>query len=210
MFTGLIETTGRIEHVETAPRGRRIRIGAALGADLQAGDSVAVNGVCLTATACDAAGFAADISPETLRVTTLGTLVSGGLVNLERPLRADGRVGGHFVLGHVDGIGRVAGLRPDGDCYWLDVDVPSDLSAFVISKGSIAIDGISLTVAALTADRIGVQIVPFTWTHTALHAIRAGDAVNLEVDVIGKYVARLLEHRGESANLATAILRQHP
>lgn len=169
-----------------------LRIAAALGGDLRDGDSIAVNGVCLTATGCDAAGFEATISPETLRVTTLGAMSFGHAVNLERPLRADGRLGGHFVLGHVDGVGRVTGVRTDGDCRWLDVEIPAALLPYVIPKGSIAIDGISLTIARLDGRQISVQIIPFTLSHTALSDARVGDAVNLEMDVIGKYVARLM------------------
>jgi riboflavin synthase len=134
------------------------------------------------------------VSPETLRVTSLLTAAEGRLLNLERPLRADGRVGGHFVLGHVDGVGRVTTMRADGACHWLEVDVPADLMPYVIHKGSIAIDGISLTVAALAGDRVSAQIVPFTFAETTLREAREGDAVNLEVDVIGKYVARLLQN----------------
>lgn len=172
-----------------------MRVSTPLGAELSAGDSIAVNGVCLTVSSRDESGFEAVISPETLRVTSLLTASEGRLLNLERPLRADGRFGGHFVLGHVDGVGRVTTIRPDGECYWLEIELPPNLAAYVIHKGSIAIDGISLTVAALAENRVSVQIVPFTFENTTLREARPGDAVNLEVDVIGKYVARLLEIR---------------
>jgi riboflavin synthase len=195
MFTGLIETTGRIARIDDAGDARRIRVAASLGASLRDGDSIAVNGVCLTVTEADGDGFGATISPETLRITTLGALTVGRLVNLERPLRADARLGGHFVLGHVDAVGRIADLRADGDCYWLDVEVPEAVEALAVAKGSVAIDGISLTIARLTAGRIGVQIVPFTFAHTSLAEAAAGDAVNLEADVIGKYVAKLMGAR---------------
>jgi riboflavin synthase len=195
MFTGLIETTGRIARVQSTAGGRQLRIDTRLGAELVVGDSIAVNGVCLTVAVSDLEGFSADVSPETLRVTSLGTLPVSGIVNLERPLRADARLGGHFVLGHVDAVGRIANLRPDGDCFWLEVDVPAPLAPLMISKGSVAVDGISLTVAALRPAGIAVQIVPFTWSHTSLQEARAGDAVNLEADIIGKYVARLIEDR---------------
>ena len=195
MFTGIVEATGRVARVDPAGTGRRLRIDTALGAELRAGDSIAVNGVCLTVVACDATGFAADISPETVRVTTLGDRAPGEPVNLERPLRADARLGGHFVLGHVDGVGRVAALRPDGEGYWLEVDVPEPLEPYMISKGSIAVDGISLTIASLDIGRVGVAIVPFTHAHTTLGSARVGDRVNLEADVLGKYVARLLAAR---------------
>ena len=196
MFTGLIETTAFVERVDPLAEGRRLRVATPMGAELRDGDSVAVNGVCLTAVAVDAAGFSADVSPETLRVTTLGGLGAGRRVNLERPLRADGRLGGHFVLGHVDGVGRISALRPEGESYWLDVTFPADLATLLVLKGSITVDGISLTVASLDADRFGVQIVPFTFDHTALSSSRLGEAVNLEADIIGKYVARLWRDGG--------------
>lgn len=192
MFTGLIEATGRVDAVEAQGNARRMRIGTALGDELHSGDSVAVNGVCLTVAERSADGFIAVVSPETLRVTTLQSASPGLVVNLERPLKADGRLGGHFVLGHVDGVGRIVEIAPDGACHWLEVELPVALAPLVISKGSIAVDGISLTVARQTGARIGVQIVPHTWTHTALSHARVGDDVNLEMDVIGKYVARLL------------------
>jgi riboflavin synthase len=201
MFTGLIEATGRVERIAATPAGRLLRVSTPLGAELSAGDSIAVNGVCLTVSSRDESGFEAVISPETLRVTSLLTTSEGRLLNLERPLRADGRFGGHFVLGHVDGVGRVTTIRPDGECYWLEIELPANLAAYVIHKGSIAIDGISLTVAALAENRVSVQIVPFTFEKTTLREARAGDAVNLEVDVIGKYVARLLGERLVEAGL---------
>jgi riboflavin synthase len=201
MFTGLIEAVGRLERLDVDGTSRRIRVATALAAELTVGESIAVNGVCLTAAAADGDGFDAIVSPEMLRVTTLGAAREGRLVNLERPLRADGRLGGHFVLGHVDGIGRVSGVMPDGDCYWVEVDVPAALEPLVILKGSISVDGISLTIASLDRCRVGLQIVPHTWSHTALVSVQAGDEVNVEVDVIGKYVARLLESRAAVGGL---------
>jgi riboflavin synthase len=191
MFTGLIEATGRIERLEPRAGGRALRCTTSVGLGLVPGDSIAVNGVCLTVVASDEHGFDVEVSPETLRVTTLGDLVVARLVNLERPLRADARIGGHFVLGHVDAVGRLVAIRDEGDYHWMDVEFPSPLSPCLIPKGSVALDGISLTVASLGAERFGVQIVPFTWEHTALGVLRIGDRVNLEGDVIGKYVARL-------------------
>jgi len=200
MFTGLIEATGRIEAITAwggaggADSARQIRVSAALGAELAPGDSIAVSGICLTVMAADSSGFEAIVSPETLRVTTLRAMTEGRLVNLERPLRADARFGGHFVLGHVDALGRVTRCEPDGECYWLEVETPGQLSNLIIPKGSIAIDGISLTIASLSGPRVGVQIVPFTYDHTSLREAGVGDSVNLEADVIGKYVARQLHH----------------
>ena len=200
MFTGLIEATGRVARVDSgdasAP-GKRLRIATLLGAELRPGDSVAVDGVCLTVTTADAAGFSATVSPETLSVTTLANTAEGDVVNLERPLQAGARLGGHFVLGHVDAVGRIARFARDGDFHWLDIDLPPHLAPLAIPKGSIAVNGISLTVASLDGDRVGIQIVPFTFQHTSLSGSRSGDAVNLEMDVIGKYVARLLETRAE-------------
>ena len=195
MFTGLVEATGVIAAIDAAPEGRRVRVATDLAASLHDGDSIAVNGVCLTVIAAEAGTFVALISGETLRVTTFGHLQAGRHVNLERPLRADGRFGGHFVLGHVDGVGTIAALTPQGESYWLEVDVPDDIARATVMKGSIAIDGISLTVASLASGRVGAQIVPFTFEHTTLGTARPGDAVNLEADMIGKYVARLLDAR---------------
>ena len=192
MFTGLIEAVGLVREVGPTPGGRILEVQSPLAAELVDGDSVAVNGVCLTATSRASSCFRATISPETMRVTTLGSVEAGERVNLERPLKFDGRLGGHFVLGHVDGVGTVTAVEPDGECYWLNVDVPAALAPFLIHKGSIALDGISLTIAALEGSQVRVQIVPFTWAHTTLSAKRPGTAVNIETDVIGKYVARLL------------------
>ena len=193
MFTGLVETTGTIERAQAEATGLRLAVSSPLGAELTPGDSIAVNGVCLTVAAAASDHFEAVLSPETLRVTTFGGVGAGQLVNLERPLRADARLGGHFVLGHVDAVGRIQALEPDGDCYWLEVEIPVSLTPLMISKGSIAIDGISLTIAGIAQNRVRIQIVPFTFAHTALRTAHTGDAVNVEADVIGKYVARLVQ-----------------
>jgi riboflavin synthase len=193
MFTGLIEAVGQVAECARTAGGLRVTIATPLGSELAAGDSIAVNGVCLTVIHRDAGGMHADIGPETLRVTTLGALRSGALVNLERPLRPDGRMGGHFVQGHVDAVGRVERLQDAGDFYWLTVSFPPELARYIVPKGSIAVDGISLTVAGLTDDRFDVQLVPFTIEHTNLKGARAADPVNLECDLIGKYVARAAE-----------------
>src|SRR5262249_51956006 len=208
MFTGIVEATGRIARVDPAGTGRRLRVETALGAELHTGDSIAVSGVCLTVVAADAQGFTADISSETVRVTTLGDRTQGEPVNLERPLRADARLGGHFVLGHVDGVGRITAIRADGEGYWLEVDVPEMLETYMIPKGSIAIDGISLTIAALDACRVGVAIIPFTFAHTTLGRARVGGAVNLEAEVLGKYVARLLDDRSVRAGRVTVTVHE--
>jgi riboflavin synthase len=194
MFTGLVEAVGRVAGVEDVASGRRLRFQTSL-APLTPGDSVSVNGVCLTATAIEGDTFSADVGPETLRVTTLGRLKGGETVNLERSMRADGRFGGHFVQGHVDGTGTVAAIRPDGEAHWLTVAYPGPLAPLFVPKGSVAIDGISLTVAALRGSQLDVMIIPFTWQATNLASRRVGDMVNLECDMIGKYVARILEAR---------------
>ncbi|HEX5215962.1 MAG TPA: riboflavin synthase [Vicinamibacterales bacterium] len=192
MFTGLIEATGRIESSTATDKGRRLVVTVPETIDLAVGDSLAINGVCLTVAAVRDGKAAFDVSPETLRVTTLGDAGEGRLVNLERPLRADARLGGHFVLGHVDATGWLTRLAPDGDHYWIEIEIPQSIEPYVIHKGSIAIDGVSLTVASLDGPRVGVQIVPFTFGATALRESRAGEAVNLEADVLGKYVERLM------------------
>lgn len=191
MFTGLIEATGTVAVHDGNTDGVRLRVHTPLAAELTVGDSIAVNGVCLTAVDVDASSFGADISPQTLRVTTAGDWQVGRTVNLERPLRADARLGGHFVLGHVDGISTIAGIRQDGDSWWVTIALPASLAPLLIPKGSITVDGISLTVADLAGDTFSVQIIPHTWTVTTLGERRVGDRVNLEADVLGKYVARL-------------------
>ena len=199
MFTGLVEDLGTVGGVRELAAGRRLRIDAGFGGELALGDSVAVNGVCLTVVEFDAAGFEAEVSPETLRVTNLADLRPGAAVNLERPLRPADRLGGHFVQGHVDGVGRIADVERQTDFWWVGVGFPAELGRWIVAKGSIAVDGISLTVAALEADRLAAQIVPHTWRRTNLHARRVGEAVNVECDIIGKYAARAAEAYGGGA-----------
>jgi len=206
MFTGLIEALGRLaERTSLGVDGCRVRIRTALAAELRPGESLAVNGVCLTVRAADEASAEADVGPETLRVTTLGKLPEGALLNLERPLRADGRIGGHLVLGHVDAVGEIVERRPAADFDWFTVRFPPDLAPYLVPKGSVAVDGISLTVAALRGDAaFDVQIVPYTLEHTNLHAARPGARVNLECDVIGKYVVRAVERAWAEPRARTA------
>jgi riboflavin synthase len=187
MFTGLIESVGTIESVG---RGSLV-VTAPFARELSVGDSIAVNGVCLTAVETDNAAFTAQLSPETLRATSLGRLTAGSRVNLERAVRADQRLGGHFVLGHVDTTAAITKWEPQGDHWWLEMALPTPIEAWVVEKGSIAVDGISLTIARLSADAIGIQIVPHTRSHTNLSDRRLTDIVNLEADIIGKYAARL-------------------
>jgi riboflavin synthase alpha subunit len=176
--------------VETAGQGRRLRVAAPEDPawQLALGESVAVNGVCLTVVEAGAGRLAFDLAEETLRVTTLGELRTGDPVNLERPLRFDGRLGGHLVLGHVDGIGRVTAVGPEGEGARLEVEVPPGLRPFLIPKGSVAVDGVSLTVAGLADTAFAVALIPHTLEVTTLGQRRPGDPVNLEMDVIGKYV----------------------
>lgn len=199
MFTGLVEAVGELAERTATPAGYRLRIATPLAAELSLGDSLAVNGVCLTVVATSRDEMAADVGPETARVTTLGALPPASPLNLERPLRADGRFGGHFVQGHVDAIGRIEDLRPDADFHWLTVSFPAQLAALLVNKGSVAVDGISLTVASLHGDRFVVQVVPYTMEHTNLGRARVHDPVNLECDMVGKYVARAAELAGLKA-----------
>ena len=189
MFTGLIEAVGEVADIEARAGGQRLHIRTALARELAPGESLAVNGVCLTMTPAAADRTHADVGPETARVTTLGDLARGARVNLERAMRADSRFGGHFVQGHVDGTGTVRNIRPDGDSHWMTVAFGSDLAAYLILKGSVAVDGVSLTVAALGDGTFDVMLIPFTWEHTNLSDLQAGRRVNLECDMIGKYVA---------------------
>jgi riboflavin synthase len=193
MFTGLIETVGEVAEVKPTAAGVRLRLTTTLSPELSPGDSVAVNGVCLTVVSADASGVHMDVSPETLRVSALGSLKRGVAVNMERPMRADSRVGGHFVQGHVDATGTIEEIRKDGDCLWVTVKFPPSLAAQIVRKGSIAIDGISLTVAGVDDRRFDVQIIPFTWEHTTLRFTKVNDLVNLECDMLGKYVLRAME-----------------
>jgi riboflavin synthase len=193
MFTGLIEELGEVAAVSPVPAGLRISIRTGLTAELALGDSIAVNGVCLTVVGRGKIGFDADISPETARVTNLGQLATRDMVNLERSMRADARVGGHFVLGHVDSTGRVEEIQQEADFFRVSVSLTPTLAPYLVKKGSIAVDGISLTVADLHDTNFDVQIIPFTWSHTSLCRAKVGSVVNLECDIIGKHVVRAFE-----------------
>ena len=193
MFTGLIEDVGEIAEVKPTPGGFRLRVTTPLAAQLAPGDSLAVNGVCLTVVSADQDGIHADVSPETVRVSSFGTLRRGSMVNLERPLRADSRVGGHFVQGHVDATGTIDEIRQEGESSWVTVKFPPDLAPFIVRKGSIAVNGISLTVAGVDDRRFDVQVIPFTNAHTNLRFAKLADVVNIECDILGKYVARAMQ-----------------
>jgi riboflavin synthase alpha subunit len=191
MFTGIVEALGQVGTVEVAAGGGRrldVSVPDDAGWRLALGESVAISGVCLTVVAARPGRLAFDLAEETLRVTTLGGLSPGDPVNLERPLRLDDRLGGHLVLGHVDGVGEVAAVEPEGEGARLHVSVPARLRPLLIPKGSVAIDGVSLTVATLDDESFGVALIPHTLAVTTLGRRRRGDSVNLEMDVIGKYV----------------------
>ena len=192
MFTGLIEDVGEIAEVKPTPGGFRLRVTTPLAAQLAPGDSLAVNGVCLTVVSADQEGIHADVSPETVRASSFGTLRRGSMVNLERPMRADSRVGGHFVQGHVDATGTIDEIRQEGESSWVTVKFPAELAPFIVRKGSIAVNGISLTVAGVDDRRFDVQVIPFTNTHTNLRFAKLADVVNIECDILGKYVARAM------------------
>lgn len=194
MFTGIVEELGTIESLEERPAGARIRVRCStVLADAQEGSSIAVNGVCLTAVDLREDSFAADLAPETLLRTNLGSLRAGSPVNLERPLLATGRLSGHVVQGHVDGTGEFLSFEPLGDDnWWLKIRIPAELDRYVVYKGSLAIDGISLTVAAVEDRVVAVTIIPHTYEQTALREHRPGDRVNLECDVLAKYVEKML------------------
>lgn len=200
MFTGLVEERGVIARIEERPAGRRLFIEARLVAsDARVGDSIAVSGCCLTAIEVDGTGFLVEAVPETLERTTLGSWREGDAVNLERSLRLDQRLGGHLVQGHVDGVGTVGSVQPEGDGRRARLVVPAPLRRFVAEKGSLAVDGVSLTVAALREDGCEIAYIPHTLAATTAGGYAAGRRVNLEVDLMARYVARLLETDGRDA-----------
>jgi riboflavin synthase len=194
VFTGLVADKGTVRSVHDG----RLEIETALGAHLAPGDSVAVNGVCLTAVEPHVDGFAADVMPETLRRSSLGPLGPGAEVNLELPLRAGDRMGGHVVQGHVDGTGKVSSVREEGNARVVEIGAEPELLRYVVEKGSIAVDGVSLTVSAIGDDSFDVSLIPETVERTTLGAAEAGHTVNLEVDVLAKYVEKLVS-RGATA-----------
>ena len=216
MFTGLIEGVAKVVRLSPSGEAARLRLDlAALAEGVAVGDSVAVNGACLTATLATGPVVEFDVSAETIRVTTLGSLRTGDEVNIERPLRVGDRLGGHFVLGHVDAIGTVASVERSAGQTTLQVTAGPEVIACLVAKGSIAVDGISLTVADIGADRFLVAIIPHTLQSTTLRNKSVGDCVNIELDVIGKYVAQLMAHaRGRAVpqtgtGLTEQFLQEH-
>jgi riboflavin synthase len=192
MFTGLVETTARVSRVEPDGDGVRLVVETPLAAELSQGDSIAVNGVCLTAVEPSADGFTADVMAETLRRSSLGPLSEGDSVNLELPLRAGDRLGGHMVQGHVDGTGTVAGTKDEGFARLVTIEAAPEILRYVVEKGSIAVDGVSLTVADVDASSFTVSLIPETLERTTLGQAATGRVVNLEVDVLAKYVEKLV------------------
>ena len=192
MFTGLVADLGTVVAVDATNDGVRLRVSTSLAGELRDGDSVAVNGVCLTAVGPGGGGFGADVMHETLRRSSLCEVRPGARVNLELPLRAEDRLGGHVVQGHVDGLGSVAAVREDGFARVVTIAAEPALLRYVVEKGSIAVDGVSLTVAAVDGDRFDVSLIPETLERTTLGAAAEGTPVNLEVDILAKYVEKLL------------------
>jgi riboflavin synthase len=193
MFTGLVEDIGRIASLQSGEDGARVRIETRLAAEISGGDSVSVNGVCLTATAVDAGSFETEAMNQTLTVTALGGLASGDRVNLELAMKASDRLGGHIVQGHADGVGTVASIEEDGFARRLRVGLGPELIRYVVGKGSIALNGVSLTVSALGEDWAEVSLIPETLERTTLGEAEAGDKLNVECDVVAKYVERLMK-----------------
>ena len=208
MFTGIIEEVGRVASIAEENGNRRVTVSSPhLARELKKGDSIAVSGVCLTAIEITPNSFAADLAEETWNRTSFSRIKSGALVNLELPMRANGRLGGHIVQGHVDGTGEFGALEqiPDADNFWLRIEVPPDLIRYIIFKGSLSIEGISLTVARIEGTEVTVAIIPHTVDATNLKSLKPGDPVNLEVDLMAKYVEKMM--RGDSSNSSLTVER---
>jgi riboflavin synthase len=207
MFTGIVEEMGAVKTVERTLAGARLRVLAStVMDDLGIGDSVSVNGACLTVVSREEREFAVDVSTETLSVTSLGGLAPGAPVNLERAMKIHQRIGGHLVSGHVDAIGAIRSRRQDGNTLVITIEAPKEILRYCVPKGSITVDGISLTINELTDRSFGVAIIPHTAKVTTLGLKQPGDAVNLEVDLIGKYVERLLQERGQLPPKAAPVI----
>jgi len=212
MFTGIVEEVGRVMRIEQRGENRRITIAAENAAkELKEGNSVAVSGVCLTALDIEAGSFCADLAPETWVRTSFSRIHEGALVNLELPMKADGRFGGHMVQGHVDGVGKLIALEriADSENFWLRIELPSEVEKYTVFKGSISIEGISLTVAKLEGGTCTIAIIPHTVEMTNLDSLKPGDAVNLEADLIAKYVEKMMSREpAESRFTVEELVRQ--
>ena len=201
MFTGLIEETGKLASVETIPGGKRIKIYASkVLDDVKVDDSICVNGVCLTVTKYDKECFTAEAVGETLNKSTIGNLRIGESVNLERALKLSDRLGGHLVQGHVNGLGIINQISKLGENYFMEISLPAGLEKYIITEGSVAVDGISLTIAKVNGNKIGLSIIPHTWNNTNLITKQTGGEVNIEVDLIAKYVEKLLTDKNIAKN----------
>jgi riboflavin synthase len=209
MFTGIIEHLGTVDSLKLHPDGGRLTVHApTVAQELAIANSIAVDGCCLTVVELAGERFSADLSAETIRKTSIGEWKPGTRVNLERPMTAGKEFGGHFVLGHVDTIGRVARLEPEGENWWYGVEVPESFVKYIVPQGSIAIDGISLTVARWNGRVAEIAIIPFTYEYTNVNGKKIGDAINLEGDVLGKYVQRYLEARSDPKPQRNLTLQQ--
>jgi riboflavin synthase len=211
MFTGIIEEVGRIAHIEQRGENRRVTITAErTPKDLKTGDSIAVSGVCLTALDIKPGSFSADLAPETWERTSLSRIHEGALVNLELPMKADGRFGGHIVQGHVDGVGKLIGLEriAGSDNWWLHIELPEEIEKYTVYKGSVCIEGISLTVAKLDRNRCTVAIIPHTVEMTNLNSLKPGDPVNLEADLVAKYVEKMIKGGSEHSFTIEELVQQ--
>ena len=210
MFTGIIEEIGKVLGIQKGTNSAVLSVQASeITEDVRIGDSVAVNGVCLTVTSISSNGFTADVMHETLNRSSLGNLRIGKPVNLERAMAANGRFGGHIVSGHIDGTGTVSDIRRDDNALWYTIKTPLPILRYIIEKGSIAIDGISLTVARVYQDSFSVSIIPHTASFTTLSSRRVGDSVNLENDCIGKYVERLMPKESQNSKITAGFLMTH-
>jgi riboflavin synthase len=211
MFTGLVEDVGRIAKITTTGGTRRLIIEAEHApGELKKGDSVSVSGVCLTAVETTPKSFRADLAEETWRLTSFSRIQEGALVNLELPMKADGRMGGHIVQGHVDGTGKFLGLEriPGADDFWLHVEIPAELERYVVYKGSIAVEGISLTVAKVEGTKVTIAIIPHTAEATNLCSLKPGDPVNIETDIVAKYVEKMIGARSTGAVTVERLVAQ--
>lgn len=209
MFTGIIEEIGTVRRIEHGAKGARLTIQAkTVLEDTRIGDSIATNGVCLTVISMTGDSFSADVMAESLRRSSLGTLQGGSPVNLERAMAANGRFGGHIVSGHIDGTGTIASQKREDNAVWVKIKTPAPLLRYIVEKGSIAIDGVSLTVAAVTDTDFSVSIIPHTGAQTILLGKKPGELVNLECDVIGKYVEKMLTPH-KSSGITMDFLAQH-
>src|ERR1700722_3752682 len=211
MFTGIVEEVGRIARIQQHAENRRITVMAdQVPKELKIGDSISVSGVCLTALDIKPASFCADLAPETWERTSFSRIHEGALVNLELPMKADGRFGGHIVQGHVDGVGKLIAFDriADSENWWLGIELPSEVEKYTVYKGSITIEGISLTVAKLEGNRCTVAIIPHTVEMTNLHSLKPGDPVNLEADLIAKYVEKMMKGEVESSLTVEDLVRQ--